>query len=126
VTLTPFSFLNAINDSKQDLMLDPDAEKVYVPFVVNRTLSYFPDTVALANQMNIHHHADHKMQFHFLLKVIRQRKRFTKWSKPDQLSDIEVVKQYYDYSNEKARQVLKLISKDQMVAIRAAVDTGGR
>ena len=80
--MSPFDFLNAINDNKQDLMIDPDNEKKYVPFVVNRTLSYFPDTVHLANAMNQYHHLDNKLQFHFFLNIIRKRKRFSKWIKP--------------------------------------------
>jgi hypothetical protein len=124
--MSPFDFLNAINDNKQDLMLDPDNEKKYVPFVVNRTLSYFSDTVHMANAMNQFHHLDNKLQFHFFLNIIRKRKRFSKWIKPTVESDVEAVKEYYGYSNEKARQILPLLSSDQITIIRNKVSKGGR
>jgi len=124
--MSPFDFLNAINDNKQDLMIDPDNEKKYVPFVVNRTLSYFPDTVHLANAMNQYHYLDNKLQFHFFLNIIRKRKRFSKWIKPTEESDVEAVKEYYGYSNEKTRQIMPLLSSDQITIIRNKVNKGGR
>lgn len=124
--LSPFDFLNSINASKQDLMVDDVTEKQYVPFMVNRTLSYFPDTVQIANEINSLHHADNKLQYHFLLNMIRKRKRFTKWMKPQVESDIEAVKEYYGYSDEKARQALALLSPDQITTIKAKVSKGGK
>lgn len=124
--MSPFDFLNAINDTKQDLMIDPDNEKKYVPFVVNRTLSYFPDTVHVANAMNQYHHLDKKLQFQFFLNIIRKRKRFSKWAKPTEISDLDAVKEYYGYSNEKARQAIALLSADQITIIRNKVSKGGR
>ena len=106
--MNPFTFLNSINDTKQDIMEDDLTEKAYNPYMVNRSLSYFPDTVCIANEMNRYHHIDNKLQYHFLINIVRKRKRFSKWIKPDLDSDIEVVKEYYDYSNEKARQVHKI------------------
>lgn len=126
MTLSPFDFLNAINDNKIDLMEDPANERSYVPFMVNRTLSYFPDTAVMANEMNVRHHTDNKLQFHFLLNIVRKRKRFSKWAKPDQQRDLDVVKQYYGYSNEKARQVLPLLSADQLQQLHQRVSKGGR
>jgi Bacteriophage clamp loader A subunit len=124
--MTPFDYLNTINDTKQDIMVDDVAERAYVPFVINRTLSYFPDTVALANELNRYHHLDKKLQYHFLINIIRKRKRFSKWIKPDLVSDMDVVKQYYGYSNEKARQVLHLLSAKQIEELRKKVSKGGR
>lgn len=126
MTLSPFDFLNAINDNKIDLMEDPANERSYVPFMVNRTLSYFPDTAVMANEMNVRHHTDNKLQFHFLLHIVRKRKRFSKWAKPEQQRDLDVVKQYYGYSNEKARQVLPLLSADQLQQLHQRVSKGGR
>ena len=102
--MNPFEFLNAINYTKKDLMVDPENEKHYNSFVINRSLSYFPDTVAIANEMNKYHHLDSRLQFSFLINIIRKRKRFSKWIKPEIENDVEVVKRYYGYSNEKARQ----------------------
>ena len=124
--MSPFDFLNAINDTKKDLMIDPDNEKKYVPFVVNRTLSYFPDTVHVANAMNQYHHLDKKLQFQFFLNIIRKRKRFSKWAKPTEISDLDAVKEYYGYSNEKARQAIALLSADQITIIKNKVSKGGR
>ena len=123
--MNPFEFLNAINDTKQDVMVDDAAEKAYNSFLINRSLSYFPDTVAIANEMNRYHHLDKKLQFHFLLNIIRKRKRFSKWIKPDLDSDIEVVKEYYGYSNEKARQALLLLSPRQIEELKKKVSKGG-
>lgn len=123
--LSPFDFLGSINSSKIDLMDDDQNEKQYVPFVVNRSLSYFNDTVLLANEMNRYHHIDSKLQYHFLLNITRKRKRFSKWVKPEIENDIEAVKEYYGYSNDKARQVLPLLSPDQITTIKNKVYKGG-
>ena len=122
----PFQYLNAINDTKQDLMVDDLAEKSYNSFMVNRGLSYFKDTVLFANEMNRHHHLDSRLQFDFLINIIRKRKRFSKWIKPDTASDVEVVKEYYGYSNEKARQVLTLLTSEQINDLKKKVYKGGR
>lgn len=124
--MNPFEYVNAINTSKKDIMIDDLAEKAYVPYTINRSLSYFNDTVLAVNEMNRHHHLDKKLQFHFLINIIRKRKRFSKWDKPELVSDVEVVKEYYGYSNEKARQVLPLLSSDQIMNLREKVFKGGR
>jgi|TARA_R110000823_G_scaffold38809_8_gene104213 hypothetical protein len=124
--MSPFEFLNSINDTKKDIMIDDLDEKDYISFMINRSLSYFPDTVCIANEMNRYHHLDKKLQYHFLINIIRKRKRFSKWIKPDLDSDIEVVKEYYGYSNEKARQVLTLLSSEQIEELRKKVSKGGR
>lgn len=122
----PFQYLNAINDTKQNIMVDDITEKSYNSFMVNRGLSYFKDTVLFANEMNRHHHLDNRLQFDFLINIIRKRKRFSKWIKPDTLSDVEVVKEYYGYSNEKARQVLTLLTSEQINDLKKKVYKGGR
>ena len=124
--MNPFEYLNSINYTKKDIMVDDIAEKNYNSFMVNRGLSYFSDTVAIANEMNIQHHLDNRLQYSFLLNMIRKRKRFSKWIKPELNSDVEVVKEYYGYSNEKARQALNLLSADQLNVIRQKVYKGGR
>lgn len=124
--LSPFDYLNTINHSKKDIMVDDITEKSYNSFMVNRSLSYFPDTVAFANLMNQYHHVDNKLQYHFLINILRKRKRFSKWIKSDDISDIEVVKEYYGYSNEKAKQVLSLLSPEQTTILRQKVNKGGR
>ena len=122
----PFQYLNAINDTKQNIMVDDITEKAYNSFMVNRGLSYFKDTVIFANEMNRNHHLDSRLQFDFLINIIRKRKRFSKWIKPDIASDVEVVKEYYGYSNEKARQVLTLLTTEQINELKKKVYKGGR
>jgi hypothetical protein len=124
--MNPFQYLTAINDSKQDIMVDDIAEKGYNAFMVNRGLSYFNDTVLMANEMNQHAHLDNRLQFDFLINIVRKKKRFSKWTKAQSSSDVEVVKQYYGYSNQKARQIYDLITPDQMEELRKKVYKGGR
>lgn len=124
--MSPFDYLNSINSNKNDIMDSDEAEKVYNPFLINRSLSYFRDTVLISNEMNKYHHVDNKLQYHFLLNIVRGRKRFSKWIKPEVVDDIDVVKEYYGYSTEKAQSVLPLLSSDQIETIRKKVDKGGR
>ena len=124
--MTPFDYLNTINYSKKDIMVTPEDESVYNPFLINRSLSYFSDTAIIANEMNRYHHLDNILQYHFFINIIRKRKRFSKWIKQELENDIEVVKEYYGYSNEKARQVLPLLTPDQINIIRNKVNKGGR
>jgi hypothetical protein len=123
--MNPFEYLNSINYTKDDIMADDIAEKAYNPFMTNRSLSYFQDTVFFANEMNRYHHLDKKLQFSFLINIIRKRKRFSKWIKPELDSDVDVVKEYYGYSNEKARQALTLLSPSQIEELRKKVSKGG-
>ena len=124
--MNPFDYVNAINYSKKDIMQTPEDEKAYAPFMVNRSLSYFSDTALIANEMNKYHHLDSRLQFSFLINIIRKRKRFSKWVKPEVQNDIESVKEYYGYSNEKARQILSLLSPSQIKQIKEKVSKGGR
>ena len=124
--MNPFEYCNAINYTKKDIMIDDIAEKAYSPYMVNRQLSYFPDTVLAANEMNRNHHIDNRLQFDFFINIIRKRKRFSKWYKPETVSDLEAVKKYYGYSNDKARQVLTLLNTDQINELKRKVTTGGR
>ena len=123
--MNPFSFVTAINDNK-DIMVDDLAEKAYDPFMVNRSLSYFQDTVLSVNEMNINHHIDKRLQNDFLINMVRKRKRFSKWDKPNSNSDVEVVKEYYGYNNEKARNALTLLTSEQIDILRQKVYKGGR
>jgi hypothetical protein len=124
--MNPFDFLNAINDTKKQLIVDELTEKQYNGFMVNRGLSYFHDTVLLANEMNRYHHLDNKLQFDFLINTVRKKKRFSKWLKADEAEAIEVVKEYYGYSNEKARQALTLLSEHQLNELKKRTYKGGR
>ena len=124
--MNPFEYVNAINYTKKDIMTDDITEKGYAPYMINRQLSYSPDTVLAANEMNRNHHLDNRLQFDFFINIVRKRKRFSKWHKPETVSDLEAVKKYYGYSNEKARQVLTLLKTDQINELKNKVMTGGR
>ena len=107
--------------------MDEDAltESEYPPFVVNRTLSYFLDTVMYANEINTHSHIDNKLQFDYLLNSIRSNKRFTRWLKPDGNNDLDAIKEYYGYSNQKAKDVLDILTGDQLSLIHNRLNKGG-
>lgn len=124
--MTPFTFLNAINTTKENLIIDKETEKSYNAYMVNRSLSYFQDTVIFANEMNRYHHLDNICQFHFFINTVRKRKRFSKWFKPVDSDAIEVIKEYYGYSNEKARHVQSLLNETQIETLKQKVYKGGR
>ena len=122
-------YLNAINFSKEKLLDTDDTEwtKKYPPFVINKCLSMFYDCIAQANEMNGYHFLDKDVQFNFFINSIRKKKRFGgKWLKQNVLKDIEYVKEYYDYSNEKAREALSLLTNEQIELIKLSIDKGGR
>jgi len=125
MALTPFDYLNEINSGKKDIIVDSDTEKEYNAFMVNKGLGFFEDTARMANVMNVHHHIDKKLQFQFLLNIVRKRKRFSKWFKPEKSSDLDAVKEYYGYSTEKARQALTLLSSEQIDILKKKVYKGG-
>ena len=124
--MNPFDFLNDINYGKSNIMVDDITEKQYNAFMVNRGLSYFNDTVLMANEMNLNAHLDNRLQFDFLKNIVRKKKRFSKWAKAQISDDVEVVKQYYGYSNEKAKNACKLLSSDQIEQLRKKVYKGGK
>jgi len=124
--MNPFEYVKAINTSKKDIMVDDLAEKEYPAFLVNRSLSYFQDTILYANEMNIHHNIDSRLQFDFFINIIKKKNRFSKWLKPTEIDNIEIIKEYYGYSNEKAKSVLALFGKNEIDALRQRIYKGGR
>jgi hypothetical protein len=123
--MNPFDFVNSINYTKKDLMKDPEvSETSYVPYVVNKALSYFPETVMYANEMN-RVQADGKLQYHYLLNTVRPGKRFAKWVKKDDTESIELVKLFYGYSTEKAQQALTVLSQENLHYIKQKLQRGG-
>ena len=120
--MNPFELIKSISNTKKDIL---ENEKDYNAFMVNRGLSYFPDTVIYANEMNRFHHLDQRLQYHFLINTIRKRNRFSKWNKSIESENINAIKQYYGYSNEKARDVLPLLSNENLKYIRGRIQHGG-
>ena len=126
--MTPFDFLNDINYGKKNLMIDDidhQVEKQYLPFIVNKGLSYTMDTVIYANEMNIRPHADKKLQFDYLINTVRRNKRFPKWMKPEEDENIKVIVEYYGYNVQRAKEVLPLHSMKELSLIKEKLNTGG-
>ena len=122
-------YLQAINETKKPLLDSDDTEweKKYPPFVINRCLSMFYDTVMHSNEMNGLHFLPKTMQFHYLINSIRKKKRFGgKWLSQAKLKDMDIVKEYYGFSNAKAKEALTLLTKDQIETIRNSLNKGGR
>ena len=121
-------YLNAINHQKIDLMDSDDEfwEKKYPAFIVNKALSSFPDCILFVNEMNKMHHLDKQLQFQFFLNSIGLKKRFSKWLRSYKIKNLEYVKEYYGYNNEKARQALDILNDEQLERIKRTIDRGGK
>jgi mevalonate kinase len=126
--MRPGDYLKAINHEKKNIFEDDfeQAEKDYHPYIINRCLSYFPDTIMQANEMNFRWETNKKMQFDFLLHSTRKRKRFSKWLKDEKSEDFEIIKKYFDYSNKKTKEIMALLSEDDIKNIKEKMDTGGK
>ena len=116
-------WLNSINFTKEDLT---ESIKDYPPYIINRCLSGHIDCIMYANEMNKNHHLEKDMQYSFYINSLRKRKRFSPWIKKDKIEDLESVKSYYGYSNEKAHQALKILSKEQINFIKQKLEKGGK
>ena len=119
-------WLNSINQTKENLTDEnPEAIKEYAPFIINRCLSGHIDCILYANEMNLNHQLDKDMQYSFYLNTLRKKKRFSPWLRKDKVTDLECIKKYYGYSNEKASQALKILTQEQINFIKQRLDTGG-
>ena len=120
-------WLNSINYTKKNLIdEDPSVEKEYAPYIDNKIFSGHLDSVLFANEMNQYHFLDKKMQYDFFINILRPKKRFSPWLRKDKIKDLDYVKRYYGYSNEKAQQALKILTKEQLNFIKSKFETGGR
>ena len=123
--MKPFDYINSINFTKKNLMKgsenDELAEKGYVPYITNKTLSYFTDTLLYANEMNRYHFLDNRLQYEFYLNSIRKKKRFAKWAKADKNNDIEMISQYYQCSPTKAISALSILTSEQLKEIQLSL-----
>ncbi len=117
-------YLKSINETKENLMDsdDPMWEKKYSPFIINKCLAPFNDTIMLVNEMNQRHHLDTKLQYDFLLNTIRSKKRYAPWVKADKLKDLEYVKEYFGYSNAKAKAALQILDNEQITTIKNSLN----
>ncbi len=119
-------WLNSINQTKKNLIdEDPSIEKNYPPYIINRCLSGHLDAVMFANEMNMYSFLPKKMQYDFFINILRTKRRFSPWIRKDLVDNLDCVKRYYGYSNEKAKQALKILSKEQLDFIKSKFDIGG-
>ena len=120
-------WLNSINFTKENLLEeDPTLVKEYAPYIINRCLSGHIDCILFANEMNMNHFLEKDMQYSFYLNSLRKKKRFSPWLRKDTIKDLDYVKRYYGYSNEKAQQALKILTKEQINFIKSKFETGGK
>ena len=120
-------YLYSINQSKKNILdLDPDAQIKYPPYIVNRCLSSFTDTILFVNEMNKNSHLPNKLQYDFLLNSVKPRKRFSPWARKDSIDYLDVVKEYYGYNDDKALQALRILTKDQLDTIKKSLSKGGK
>ena len=117
-------WLNSINKNKKNI-LEEDPTAKYPSYINNRCMSSHLDTVMFANEMNLSPQLDSDMQYLFYLNSVRKRKRFSPWLRKDEIKDLDCVKRYYGYSNEKAKQALRILSKEQLNFIKSKFETGG-
>ena len=118
--------MNSINQTKKNLIdEDPSVEKSYPPYIINRCLSGHLDAIMFANEMNMYSFLPKKMQYDFFINTLRTKKRFSPWIRKDLIKNLDNVKRYYGYSNEKARQAMKILSKDQLDFIKSKFEIGG-
>ena len=119
-------WLNSINHTKKNIIdEDPLLESKYPAFIVNKCMAGHLDAIMFSNEMNMNANIDKKLQYDFYLNTLRSKKRFSPWVKKDELKNLELVKYYYGYSIEKAKQVLPLLSQKQITFIKNKLDTGG-
>ena len=120
-------WLNSINVTKKNLMYeDPSIEKEYPPYIINRCLSGHIDTIMFVNELNMYSFLPKKLQYDFLINIVRKKKRFSPWIRQDKIKELDYVKRYYGYSNEKAKQALKILTQEQINFIKSKFDVGGK
>ena len=119
-------WLNSINYTKTNIMVDEYDEKKYPSFIINKCIAPFPDTILYVNELNRMHWLDNRLQYEFLINSLRKRKRFAKWMKASKIKNLDVVKEYYGYSNEKAKQALDVLTEEQLKIIKIKLTKGGK
>ena len=107
-------------------VINDDNERDYIPFVVNRALSFHYDCIMQANAMNMHYDASPRWKFYFFLNSISKKKRFSKWADKDKPESLELVKEYYGYSSEKAKEALRVLSEKDLMMIKEKLYKGGK
>jgi anti-sigma28 factor (negative regulator of flagellin synthesis) len=128
--ISPFDILKTINESKRNLIKEGELkEKEYTSksFIVNKGLSLFPDTIFLANMMNINYMLSPQMQYEFYLTGVRKKKRFGSWPKSNDKTseDFEIVQEYYRLNKDKTNEILSILTNEQINQIKKKINKGG-
>lgn len=123
--MNPFEYVKSINDTKNNLIVDTDSEKSYTPFIVNKALSYFIDTILYANEINQYGHLDNKLQYDYLLHSIPKKKRFSKWYKPEKDEDLEAIAEYFKCNYVRAGEIQRIINRSDIDFIKHKLQKGG-
>ena len=119
-------WLNSINYTKKNLIdEDPSVEREYSPYIINRCLSGHLDCILPVNEMNKYNFLPKKIQYDFFINILRSKKRFSPWLRKDTIKDLDLVKRYYGYSNEKAKQALRILTQEQLNFIKSKFEIGG-
>lgn len=118
-------YLNSVNDTKEDIIIDDISEKQYPPFIVNKCLASFIDCIFFSNNMNLYPFLDKKIQYHYYLHSLRKKKRFSKWLKKEKTSKIEIIKEYFNYSDRKAEEAEKVLTESQIEQMKKTLNKGG-
>ena len=118
-------YLYSINQSKKNIMDDPDAVKGYPPYIINKCLSFHTDTILYSNEMNKYSNLDKKMQYDFYINSLKPRKRFSPWIKKQTLEHLELVQEYYGYNYAKSLEALRILTTEQLDQIKQSLNKGG-
>lgn len=121
----PFDYVKSVSYEKEDIMLDEQDEKSYSPYLTNRALSYHEDSIYFTNEMNTRFDTENRLQYLFFLNILRKRKRFSNWEKPQENEQVDIVSKYYDVSTSKAKEYFSLLTADQIEVLKERMNIGG-
>jgi len=125
VKKNPFDYVKSVSYEKEDIMLDEQDEKSYSPYLTNRALSYHEDSIYFTNEMNTRFDTENRLQYLFFLNILRKRKRFSNWEKPQENDQVDIVSKYYDVSTSKAKEYFSLLTANQIEVLKERMDIGG-
>ena len=121
----PFDYVKSVSYEKEDIMLYEQDEKSYSPYLTNRALSYHEDSIYFTNEMNTRFDTENRLQYLFFLNILRKRKRFSSWEKPEENEQVDIVSKYYDVSTSKAKEYFSLLTSEQIEVLNERMNIGG-
>jgi len=124
--MSPFEFVKSINEKTGNMLAgNEDLEKAYMPFLVNRGLSFTPDTILSANEMNAVPFLDKRLQYDYLYLTVRKKKRYAKWIKAEEDDLEDMIVKYYGVSRRRAAEYATMLSDEDVQEIKRKLYTGG-